>query len=784
MTFVAATAALSLEPSLYAKLSAIPNVSRSREDADSEDDSMEDEDIPSQFNFQQFLGLTEKVIDHGDVESFAILESLRVNWEARFGKAGIATADETIEGSNMPVKQQGSLDSIDHVECMANENNTPRFRSPSITAPKPDLGPTAPSSLGPQHSGIGRPLYPDAITKACTRLDFARVCVMLDISSKLPKHIVIMKVENEGSKDDRGMIWEEPIIHATTAPSDPMMREQLVLLSDWKWFSDYTSPGNQIWLSWNDDELDIKVLPVHELVIHCRVFIRQIHTAVLVSIVYRENDLGVRRDLWRTLSHIADFIYVEPWLVLGDFNAVVDMSEVCGASGDIRSVIEDFQGFLNYTDRWSSAFYASLTPHTSDHSPLILKGNALGNHIIMFRFDNYLASSPDFVPTMHNIWKHRIVGTVTYSVMRGIDTARYFSIVHIVADWLASKRIFQITDDDGQTRTTPGEIIREFVGIYWSLLGAEPSTRFINLMYRRPWANHIVTVEESQRLIRPVTKEDIKLAIFDIAEDKSPGPDGYSFGFYKAAWPVIGEEVTREIMEFFSTGRFLRQLNATLLALIPKLINQDRDFIFHWKCRELGLFQLCFADDLLLFCEANEQSISLFKRGLGLFAALSGLYVSPTKSHLILSKSAQHNRDMILGVLGFQEGHLPVRYLRLPLIASRLSLSDCIGSSFLLWHDPWHSLGLLILQFPRGLQFIDTSAKAKLQEVISNGQWNWPLILDIECLDIIYFLPTIHGGDDHISWSVEDGQFSNQEDYALFHPPGPKLSWSSLLLGP
>ncbi|KAL0285154.1 UNVERIFIED_CONTAM: hypothetical protein Sradi_7181600 [Sesamum radiatum] len=37
-------------------------------------------------------------------------------------------------------------------------------------------------------SGIGKPLYPDAITRACTRLDFARVCIMLDISSKLPKH--------------------------------------------------------------------------------------------------------------------------------------------------------------------------------------------------------------------------------------------------------------------------------------------------------------------------------------------------------------------------------------------------------------------------------------------------------------------------------------------------------------------------------------------------------------------------------------------------------------------
>ncbi|KAL0403754.1 UNVERIFIED_CONTAM: hypothetical protein Sradi_2016200 [Sesamum radiatum] len=107
-----------------------------------------------------------------------------------------------------------------------------------------------------------------------------------------------------------------------------------------------------------------------------------------------------------------------------------------------------------------------------------------------------------------------------------------------------------------------------------------------------------------------------------------------------------------------------------------------------------------------------------------------------------------------------------------------------MGSSFLLWHDPWHSLGPLILQFPREPQLTDSSVKAKLQEVISNGQWNWPLVPDIESLDIIFFLSTIHRGDDRISWRVEGGQFSNQEAYALFHPLGPKLGWSSLLLAP
>ncbi|KAL2246970.1 UNVERIFIED_CONTAM: hypothetical protein Sindi_2549300 [Sesamum indicum] len=49
-------------------------------------------------------------------------------------------------------------------------------------------------------SSIGKPLYLDGVTRACTRLDFARVCVMLEVNSKLPKHIVIMTPDEEGGE--------------------------------------------------------------------------------------------------------------------------------------------------------------------------------------------------------------------------------------------------------------------------------------------------------------------------------------------------------------------------------------------------------------------------------------------------------------------------------------------------------------------------------------------------------------------------------------------------------
>ncbi|KAK4384287.1 polyprotein [Sesamum angolense] len=51
-------------------------------------------------------------------------------------------------------------------------------------------------------SCIGTPLYTDGITKDCSRLDFARVCVMLDFNSELPKHLVVISPVLQNGKED------------------------------------------------------------------------------------------------------------------------------------------------------------------------------------------------------------------------------------------------------------------------------------------------------------------------------------------------------------------------------------------------------------------------------------------------------------------------------------------------------------------------------------------------------------------------------------------------------
>lgn len=66
---------------------------------------------------------------------------------------------------------------------------------------------------------------------------------------------------------------------------------------------------------------------------------------------------------------------------------------------------------------------------------------------------------------------------------------------------------------------------------------------------------------------------DIKEAFFSLPKNKSGGPDGYSAEFFTACWSIIGPEVTEAILEFFRSGKLLKQWNAANLVLIPKKPN-------------------------------------------------------------------------------------------------------------------------------------------------------------------------------------------------------------------
>ncbi|XP_035832931.1 uncharacterized protein LOC118481782 [Helianthus annuus] len=127
-------------------------------------------------------------------------------------------------------------------------------------------------------------------------------------------------------------------------------------------------------------------------------------------------------------------------------------------------------------------------------------------------------------------------------------------------------RIDVIKDSDGNLYEGD-TVFQAFVHHYEKFFGAQGD---ISLNPAPDLFSKVLSPQTASHMIRQVTAEEVKKAMFSIAIDKAPGPDGYTTAFFKSAWPIVGNDVTCAIIDFFETGKLLRELNHTTIVLIPK----------------------------------------------------------------------------------------------------------------------------------------------------------------------------------------------------------------------
>ncbi|GJS06654.1 hypothetical protein Tco_0363450 [Tanacetum coccineum] len=80
-----------------------------------------------------------------------------------------------------------------------------------------------------------------------------------------------------------------------------------------------------------------------------------------------------------------------------------------------------------------------------------------------------------------------------------------------------------------------------------------------------------LNLEQHVELEKNVTREEIKRAVWDRGVDKSPGPDGFTFGFYRRYWSFMEKDVEEAIYYFFQYGVFPKGGNSSFIALILKM---------------------------------------------------------------------------------------------------------------------------------------------------------------------------------------------------------------------
>ncbi|XP_060202744.1 uncharacterized protein LOC132631162 [Lycium barbarum] len=108
----------------------------------------------------------------------------------------------------------------------------------------------------------------------------------------------------------------------------------------------------------------------------------------------------------------------------------------------------------------------------------------------------------------------------------------------------------QLKDEHGNWQYEPDSIANLFVQYYQTMLGSkgnERSKASSGFLKNGP----ILSGQQQIAMLQPFVEEDVKQAIFTIDSNKSPGPNGFGSGFYKAAWSIVGSDITEEVLDYF-----------------------------------------------------------------------------------------------------------------------------------------------------------------------------------------------------------------------------------------
>ncbi|GKD66820.1 hypothetical protein Tco_1308928 [Tanacetum coccineum] len=139
-------------------------------------------------------------------------------------------------------------------------------------------------------------------------------------------------------------------------------------------------------------------------------------------------------------------------------------------------------------------------------------------------------------------------------------------------------------------------VLNQKTKLEWLKEGDHNSAYFHNILKVRKNKSRIVSVKDDMgnefqdehlaeqklmlrriyTLVKEVSTKEIKTALFDIYDDKAPGPYGFTFKFLKSSWDTVRKDLCASVKEFFSSGKMLEDLNTTFsCSQVIKIVHNE-----------------------------------------------------------------------------------------------------------------------------------------------------------------------------------------------------------------
>nr|GFA04437.1 RNA-directed DNA polymerase, eukaryota [Tanacetum cinerariifolium] len=120
-----------------------------------------------------------------------------------------------------------------------------------------------------------------------------------------------------------------------------------------------------------------------------------------------------------------------------------------------------------------------------------------------------------------------------------------------------------------------------------------------------------ISLEHNDDLEREVSNEEIKRAVWDCGIDKAPGPDGFTFGFYRRYWDIIGNDVVDAVKWFFLHGEIPKEvLENRLVTVLDDIVDEIQSAFVTDRQILDGLFIL---NEIVHWCKNKKKQSMIFK---------------------------------------------------------------------------------------------------------------------------------------------------------------------------
>ncbi|XP_074305769.1 uncharacterized protein LOC141640990 [Silene latifolia] len=346
--------------------------------------------------------------------------------------------------------------------------------------------------------------------------------------------------------------------------------------------------GGRVLLLWRPTVFDVNIIQYDPQFIHTRILIKATQQVFLLTIVYAFNEGSQRLDLWDNLKSVAGQCDI-PWALAGDFNTVLSPEERLGADSK-QEDMDTFNDCMSACGMMDIAATCAFFTWTNKQDIGHRKYSRLDRFLVnqewesqhSFKYFNMWSDAPNFIDTVKSYWSQQIDGTKMFRVVKKLKALKgglknlnkeCFSDIELNAS-KASHTLEEIQLQLQDNYDNPDLITLELQALdevrFWtkardSFLQQKAKTQWIdegdsntlyfhNVIKRRCPRNKIVRLkiewyivyryyrhskyfpEVLSSLLGEEGDEHVRM------EDKAPGPDGYTKGFFKDSWDIVGDE--------------------------------------------------------------------------------------------------------------------------------------------------------------------------------------------------------------------------------------------------